>query len=126
MNCSHFIKVTLPIQPIIELNEFANFKVNGRQKDATIQKIFLMTSYRTPFSAIIKIYAIKDNGISFSKEFPFDYTYIPEMGSVCLNISKDYKTSGTNGTNGIDSSEDDNTCYFLNTSLLGKILNIQT
>jgi hypothetical protein len=57
---SYSVKVELPLQPVIKLTEFANFKVGGKLNDATIIHIELITSYLTPKIATIMIYMTKD------------------------------------------------------------------
>lgn len=77
---SYTIQVTLPIKPIIELEEFATLKKGHNKKTATINSIMLLTSYKTPFVAKIRISATNNKNITFYKIYDFSYIVneIPE------------------------------------------------
>jgi len=85
----YFLKVTLPLQPVVELPAFNNLKVGDRQKDATINRIFLLTSYENPSLAIVKFIATKDNGVSFTKEFKFTFNKFDSFDTICLQRIKE-------------------------------------
>ena len=69
--------VQLPLKPVVCIERFSNLVVGGKDKDATIKTITLLTSYMTPNRATIHVVAIDDNNCSFTKNFEF--TFIAEI-----------------------------------------------
>jgi len=85
----YFLKVTLPLQPVVELPAFNNLKIGDRHKDSIINRIYLLTSYQNPNLAIIKVIATKDNGITFNKEFKFTFNSFDSVDTICLQKVKE-------------------------------------